>query len=56
MVAYALRTLADAGMMRRTGDADGGTWQTRHAYRVQVRELAAHASFERVVAAAREAR
>lgn len=42
MVAHALEFLERGGLMRKIGDADGGTWQALAAYRLQVRELAAH--------------
>ena len=42
MVAHALESLDRGGLMRKIGDADGGTWQALAAYRLQVRELAAH--------------
>ncbi|MDD9945459.1 MAG: hypothetical protein OXU20_30725 [Myxococcales bacterium] len=48
MVAYALEFLERGGLMRRVSDSDGGTWQALGAYRLQVRELAAHALAEAV--------
>jgi hypothetical protein len=42
LIAHALERLAEAGMLRRTGDEAGGTFQALRRYRVQVRELAAH--------------
>lgn len=42
MVAHALEFLERGGLMRKIGDADGGTWQALAAYRLQVRELGAH--------------
>lgn len=45
MVAYALEQLERGGLMRKIDDADGGTWQALGAYRLQVRELAAHDAF-----------
>ncbi len=42
MVAHALEQLERGGLMRKVDEADGGTWQALAAYRLQVRELAAH--------------
>lgn len=42
MVAHALESLEHGGLMRKISEADGGTWQALAAYRLQVRELAAH--------------
>lgn len=42
MIAHALESLERGGLMRKIGDANGGTWQGLAAYRLQVRELAAH--------------
>lgn len=41
MIHVALETLADNGFLRRITDAEGGTYQALHRYRLQVRELAA---------------
>jgi hypothetical protein len=43
MVAHALEFLEAGGLLRRVGDQDGGSWQALGSYRLQVRELAAHA-------------
>lgn len=45
MVAHALEHLERGGLMRKLGDVDGGTWQALGAYRLQIRELAAHDAF-----------
>lgn len=45
MVAHALETLENGGLLRRVSDDDGGTWQALGSYRMQVRELAAYDSF-----------
>jgi hypothetical protein len=45
MVAYALERLEHGGLMRKVSDAEGSTWQALGAYRLQVRELAAHDTF-----------
>lgn len=42
VIAHALARLAEAGLLRRSGDEDGGAYQALQRYRVQVRELAAH--------------
>jgi hypothetical protein len=42
MIAHALESLERGGLLRRLGNEDGGTWQALSAYRLQVRELAAH--------------
>lgn len=41
MIAFALQSLADQGLMQKESDEDGGTWRALDRYRVQVRELAA---------------
>ncbi|MFZ5477570.1 MAG: hypothetical protein ACOZNI_12410 [Myxococcota bacterium] len=48
MVEHALERLAERGLLRREGDANGGTWRALRAYRVQVRELGAHVAFQLV--------
>ena len=48
MVAWALDRLAQEGMLRKDGDEGGGRWRVRPAYRVQVRELAAHEAYRLV--------
>jgi hypothetical protein len=45
MVEYALEVLDKGSLVRRLSDDDGGTWQALAAYRIHVRELAAHAAF-----------
>ena len=45
MVKYALEVLEKGSLVRRTSDDDGGTWQALAAYRIHVRELAAHDAF-----------
>lgn len=42
MVAHALQSLEQGGLLRKIDDRQGGTWQALSAYRLQVRELAAH--------------
>lgn len=42
MVSHALEFLEQGGLLRRLSDEDGGTWQALGAYRLHVRELAAH--------------
>ena len=42
MVAHALGSLERGGLMRKIDESSGGTWQALSAYRLQVRELAAH--------------
>jgi hypothetical protein len=42
MIGQALEALERGGLLRKVDDADGGTWQALGAYRLQVRELAAH--------------
>lgn len=49
MIHVALETLADQGFLRRMGDAEGGTYQALHRYRLQVRELAAHEGYRLLV-------
>lgn len=53
MVAYALETLAEGGLMSRASDDEGGTYNALSAYRVHVRELAAHRAFDLVQRAGR---
>lgn len=45
MVEHALESLDKGGLLRRISDEDGGTWQALAAYRLHVRELAAHDAF-----------
>ncbi len=45
MVAHALEALDKGGLVRSVSDDDGGTWQALAAYRLHVRELAAHDAF-----------
>lgn len=45
MVAHALEALEKGGLVRSISDDDGGTWQALAAYRLHVRELAAHDAF-----------
>lgn len=52
MIEYALEVLEKGSLVRRVSDDDGGTWQALAAYRIHVRELAAHSAFNLV----REAR
>lgn len=52
MVAHALDALESGGMLRRVADDDGGTFQALGSYRIQVRELAAHDTFQLVRAVA----
>lgn len=44
IIAHALARLAEHGLLRKIGDGRGGTYQALRRYRVQVRELAAHAA------------
>jgi hypothetical protein len=44
IVAAVLARLEEHGLLRRVGDQRGGTYQSLRRYRVQVRELAAHAA------------
>lgn len=55
MVEYTLEVLDRSSLVRRTSDDDGGTWQALAAYRIHVRELAAHDAFT-LVQSARPAR
>lgn len=55
MVEYALEVLEKSSLVRRASDEDGGTWQALAAYRIHVRELAAHDAFT-LVQTARPAR
>jgi hypothetical protein len=54
MVGWALDRLAQEGLLRKNGDERGGRWLVRPAYRVQVRELAAHEAFRLVSSIGRE--
>jgi hypothetical protein len=45
MVAFALERLGQEGLMRKDSEERGGRWQVRPAWRVQVREIAAHEAF-----------
>ncbi len=45
MVEYALEVLEKGSLVRRMSEDDGGTWQALAAYRIHVRELAAHDAF-----------
>lgn len=56
MVSHALGFLEQGGLMRKLSDDEGGTWQALGAYRVQVRELAAHDAARMVRAAGAAAR
>lgn len=53
MVAWALDRLGQEGLMRKENEERGGTWLVRPAWRVQVRELAAHEAFRLVSAISR---
>ncbi|HEY8378796.1 MAG TPA: hypothetical protein VIK91_20030 [Nannocystis sp.] len=48
MVEYAIEVLEKASLVRRVSDDDGGTWQALAAYRIHVREMAAHHAFNLV--------
>ncbi|HRI07092.1 MAG TPA: hypothetical protein PKW35_04700 [Nannocystaceae bacterium] len=48
MIDYALEVLDKGSLVRRLNDDDGGTWQALAAYRIHVRELAAHDAFNLV--------
>ena len=48
MVGWALERLAQEGLLRKEGEERGGTWLVRPAWRVQVRDLAAHEAFRLV--------
>ncbi|RZQ65675.1 hypothetical protein [Amycolatopsis suaedae] len=50
MVARALRFLAEQGFLVHMSAEQGGTYRTTHRYQVQVRELAADAAFEELLA------
>lgn len=52
MVRFALERLAEQGMLTRTSDAEGGTYQALQRYRVEVRELAAGQAYRVLTAAA----
>jgi hypothetical protein len=54
MVSWAFERLAQEGLLRKESDERGGTWYVRPAYRVQVRELAAHEAFRLVTSIPRE--
>lgn len=54
MVSWALERLAQEGLLRKDTDERGGTWYVRPAYRVLVRELAAHEAFRLVSSIPRE--
>lgn len=56
MVDYALDVLEKGGLVRRLSDDDGGTWQALAAYRIHVRELAAHDAFNLIQSACPGAR
>lgn len=45
MVEYALEVLDKGSLVRHLSDDDGGSWQALAAYRIHVRELAAHDAF-----------
>ncbi len=45
MAAFALKSLESAGLMRKVGDTKAEEYQALGAYRLQVKELAAHESF-----------
>lgn len=48
MVSWAADRLAQEGWLRKENEERGGTWYVRPAYRVLVRELAAHEAFRLV--------
>jgi hypothetical protein len=48
MVGWALDRLGQEGLLRKEGEERGGTWLVRPAWRVQVRDLAAHEAFRLV--------
>lgn len=48
MVAWALDRLGQEGLLRKVGEERGGTWLVRPAWRVQVRDVAAHEAFRLV--------
>jgi hypothetical protein len=48
MVGWALDRLTQEGWLRKDSEERGGTWYVRPAYRVLVRELAAHEAFRLV--------
>jgi hypothetical protein len=50
MVARALRFLTDQGFLVQVGPEQGGTYRTTPRYQVQVRELAADAAFDELLA------
>lgn len=52
MVSWALERLGQEGLMRKESEERGGTWLARPAWRVQVRDLAAHEAF-RIVSSIR---
>ena len=54
MVGWALDRLAQEGMLRKDGDERSARWHVRPAYRIQVRELAAHEVFRLVSSIQRE--
>lgn len=53
MVAWGLERLAQEGLMRKENEERGGTFLVRPAWRVQVRELAAHEAFRLVASLSR---
>lgn len=54
MVAHALESLADQGLLQHESEADGGTYRALDRYRVQVRELAATQAWRLFTARTRE--
>jgi hypothetical protein len=50
MVSRALRFLADQGFLVPVSDEQGGTYRTTPRYQIQVRELAADAAFDDLLA------
>jgi hypothetical protein len=55
MVSWAFERLSQEGLLRKESEERGGTWYVRPAYRVMVRELAAHEAFRLVTSIPREA-